>query len=96
MPPFQSESKRETILMKMTDLHENETAYKTQFLMKGFALRLVLIQRRKRTQKWPIWRERQTASALGLELFYNSTTLSVRHSSPHKFNRPKNYVCYKI
>ena len=68
MPPFQSESKRETILMKMTDLHKNETVYKTQFLMKGFALRLVLKQRRKRTQKWSIWKEKQTASGLGQEV----------------------------
>ena len=36
------------------DLHENETAYGTHFNMKGFALRLVLKQRHKRTRKWPI------------------------------------------
>ena len=36
------------------DLHENETACKTHFDMKGFALRLVLKQRYKRTRKWPI------------------------------------------
>ena len=36
------------------DLHENETAYITHFQMKGFALRLVLKQRLKRTRKWPI------------------------------------------
>ena len=36
------------------DLHENETACRTHFHMKGFALRLVLKQRHKRTQKWPI------------------------------------------
>ena len=36
------------------DLHENETACKTHFHMKGFALRLILKQRRKRTLKWPI------------------------------------------
>ena len=34
------------------DLQENETACKTHFHMKGFALRLVLKQRRKRTRKW--------------------------------------------
>ena len=54
MPLFQSESKCETILMKMTDLHENETACRTTFHMKGFALRLVLKQRHKGTRKWPI------------------------------------------
>ena len=36
------------------DLHENETAYGTHFNTKGFALRLVLTQRHKRTRKWPI------------------------------------------
>ena len=36
------------------DLHENEIACRTHFHMKGFALRLVLKQRHKRTRKWPI------------------------------------------
>ena len=36
------------------DLHENETAYRTHFHMKGFALRNVLKQRHKGTRKWPI------------------------------------------
>ena len=36
------------------DLHENETACGTHFHMKGFALRLGLKQRHKRTRKWPI------------------------------------------
>ena len=54
VPLFQSESKCETILVKMTDLRENETACRTHFHMKGFALRLVLKQRHKRTRKWPI------------------------------------------
>ena len=47
--PFQSSLlplfKCETILMKMTDLHENETACSTHFHMKGFALKLGLKQR---------------------------------------------------
>ena len=51
VPLFQSESKCETILMKMTDLHENETACRIPFHMKGFALRLVLKKRHKRTRK---------------------------------------------
>ena len=38
------------------DLHENETACRTHFHMKGFALRFALKQRHKRTQKWPIIR----------------------------------------
>ena len=36
------------------DLHENQTACRTWFHLKGFALRLVLKQRHKRTRKWPI------------------------------------------
>ena len=36
------------------DLHENETACRIHFYMKGFALKLVLKQRHKRTRKWPI------------------------------------------
>ena len=48
-------SKCETILMKNDfDLHENESAGRTPFHVKGFALRLVLKQRHKRTRKWPI------------------------------------------
>ena len=36
------------------DLHENGTACRTHFHMKGFALRLILKRRHKRTRKWPI------------------------------------------
>ena len=36
------------------DLHENETACRTHFHMKGFAVRLVLKQRYKRHRNWPI------------------------------------------
>ena len=36
------------------DLHENETAFRTHFHMKGFALRLFLKQRLERTRKWSI------------------------------------------
>ena len=36
------------------DLHENETACRTHFHVKGFALRLVLKQMHKRTRIWPI------------------------------------------
>ena len=45
VPLFQSESKCKTILMKMTLICME---------MKGFALRLVLKQRYKKTRKWPI------------------------------------------
>ena len=54
MPLFQNESKCETILMKMTDLHDNETAYRTHFHMNGLALTLVFKQGHKRTRKWSI------------------------------------------
>ena len=37
------------------DLHENEPACRTHFhMIAGFGFRLVLKQRHKRTQKWPI------------------------------------------
>ena len=36
------------------DLHKNETAYRTHFHMKSFALRIVLKQRHKRTRNWSI------------------------------------------
>ena len=39
-------------------LHENEDAGKTHFHMNGFALRLVLTLRQKRTRKWPIYSQR--------------------------------------
>ena len=35
-------------------LHENETACRTHFHVKGFVLRLALKQRHKRTRKWSI------------------------------------------
>ena len=55
VPLFEREFKCEPILMKMTlDLHENETACRTHFHMKGFPLRLALTQTHKRTRKWPI------------------------------------------
>ena len=36
------------------DLHENKTTCITHLHVKGFALRLVLKQRHKRTRKWPV------------------------------------------
>ena len=51
VPLFQNESKRETMLMKMTDLHENEPVGGTRFHMNGFALRLFLTQRQKGIRK---------------------------------------------
>ena len=36
------------------DLHENETAGGTHFHKSGFAIKLVLEQKNKRTRKWPM------------------------------------------
>ena len=36
------------------DLHENEPVNETHFHMNGFARGLILTQRQKTTQKWPI------------------------------------------
>ena len=44
VPLFQSESKCETILVKVIDLHENKTACRTHFHMRGFTLRHFLIR----------------------------------------------------
>ena len=46
-------SKDTPITLMLIDLHENETACRTHFHMKGFALKLVLKQRHKRTRKLP-------------------------------------------
>ena len=55
MPLFQSESKCETILMKMALISMKMKLHaKINFHMKGFVLRLVLKQRHKGTRKWPI------------------------------------------
>ena len=43
-----------------------ETACRTHFHMKGFALRLVLKQRHKRTRKWPIPVDKDTKQPIGL------------------------------
>ena len=48
------------------DLHENETACRTHFHKKGFALTLVLKQRHNRTRKWPIDRLRRKVIALNV------------------------------
>ena len=45
---------RESFYENDLDLHGNETACRTHFHMKGFAFRLVLKQRYKRTREWPI------------------------------------------
>ena len=54
VPLFQSESKCETILMKMTLICMKMKLHAGHFHMKGFALRLVLKHRHKRVRKWSI------------------------------------------
>ena len=55
---FQSESKCETSLMKMTLIcMKMKLLCRTHFHKKGFELTLVLKQRLKRTRKWPIGNE---------------------------------------
>ena len=94
MPPFQSEVKCGTILISENDfdLHENESACRTYFHMKGFALRLVLKQRHKRTRKWPIM-SLESAKESGISsddlfiAFYCSVIRSVLKSSCQLFQR---------
>ena len=50
------------------DLHEKETACRTNFHMKGFVFRLVLKQRHMRTQKWPIEAKRKGGQENGATL----------------------------
>ena len=60
VPLFQSESKCETFQMKMSSscMQFHFHANQSHFHKNGFALRLALKQRHKRTRKWPIkdWR----------------------------------------
>ena len=58
------------------DLHENETACRTHFHMKGFALRLVLKQRHKRTRKLPIGNTFMTPSPRTTQLQSSCTAFS--------------------
>ena len=51
---FEASPSAKPFLRNDFGLHENETACRTHFHMKGFALRLALKQRHKRTWKWPI------------------------------------------
>ena len=60
------------------DFHENETVCRTHFHMNGFALRLVLKQRHKRTRKWPIGRH---GVLLPLELIIKITILREKKNS---------------
>ena len=61
------------------DLHENETECRTHFHMNGFALRLVLKQRHKRTRKWPIvlgffsWSRLVSPSQVSVGVFFASS-----------------------
>ena len=51
---FKASLSAKPFLWKWLWLHENEAACRTHFHMKGFALRLALKQRHKRTRKWSI------------------------------------------
>ena len=50
------------------DLHEKETACRTHFHMQGFALRLALKQRHKRTRKLPGFQPRSQGFSQDLAL----------------------------
>ena len=73
------------------DLHENETARRTHFHKKGFALRLVLKQRHKGTRKWPIGLLSLFAYLLAYLYHYRGVMKSIlksscpvgQYSSPH-------------
>ena len=91
VPLFQSESKCETILMKMTDLHEIETACKTHFHMNGLALRLVLKQIHKRSWKRPIGNNDHSSSMRSLPMQNNRNNIDMVLHEP--VNGPeKSYV----
>ena len=47
------------------DLHENETACRTYFHVKGFTRKLVLKQRHKRTRKWRIVQQQKNGVEAG-------------------------------
>ena len=57
------------------DFHENEPACRTHFHVTGFALRLVLKQRHKRTLKWPI--ELQNSSDIHAAMYITRSGLFV-------------------
>ena len=64
-PHFQNEAKCTTFLVKMSFICRR---MKNHFHIKGWALNLVLIERRRGTWKWPIWRGNLTEDFLPYEL----------------------------
>ena len=65
VPLFQKKSKCETILMKMALIcMKMKVHVEPHFHVRGFSLRLVLIQRHKRTRKWPIAAESWCSSIM--------------------------------
>ena len=70
------------------DLHENETACRTHFHMKGFALRLVLKQRHKRTRKWPIVNQQRVVYGFQCDL---CDAGYVGYTREHLHNRVKGH-----
>ena len=70
------------------DLHENETACRNHFHMKGFALRLVLKQRHKRTRKWPIVNQQRVVYGFQCDL---CDAGYVGYTREHLHNRVKGH-----
>ena len=66
-------------------LHEKETACRTHFHMKGFALRLALKQRHKRTRKWPIRSKEEQIRKQEAEVAKKSFTCAVLLTETHRF-----------
>ena len=82
MPLFQSESKRETILMKMTLICAKMKLHaEFIFHLNGFALRLVLIQRQKVNRNWPIQKA----------LRRRKTLRGLLRANPHKNQTKSNF-----
>ena len=82
MPLFQSESKCKNHSYENDfDLHENETACRTHFHMKGFALKLVLKKGDKGSRKWPIISSRRTRNAIHRKRRLTFSCLSFNVSS---------------
>ena len=59
---------------KWFHLHENDTACRTHFQMKGLALTLVLKRRGKRTRKWPLYRFKLKENSVKIVLYWDGKT----------------------
>ena len=82
VPLFQSESKRETIHMKVTLIYTKMKLHaEFIFHLNGFALRLVLIQRQKVNRNWPIQKA----------LRRRKTLRGLLRANPHKNQTKSNF-----